>query len=347
MGSTEYKLLIPIKNIYYMLSYAFGVLKQDGFAMLDSEEFENIYDLLSEILIKGIESQIIRGIYKEYIPVNKTMKVLRGKVNLIETIKEKSRFNQALHCSYSEFSSNNLLNQIIKTTCIALLKNNDITDAKIKRLHYLMKFFGEIDTIPLRNINWLQLKYHKNNITYKMLINICYLICEGLIITETSGSFKFEKFLKDRQMAALYEKFVYEFYKKECKDVEVSYQQQIKWRADDGYIEILPKMHTDISLTKGIHRLMIDTKFYPEAMQMNYLSNNKSFISGNLYQIFAYVKNCDFTGRISGMLLYPTVRYDLDKNYKLSGNDFFIRTVDLNKGFTEIKECLLRIKNLV
>ncbi|MGH4139442.1 hypothetical protein [Clostridium sp.] len=106
-------------------------------------------------------------------------------------------------------------------------------------------------------------------------------------------------------------------------------------------------MSTDISLTKNNHRLIIDTKFYPQAMQKNYRSEHKTFISGNLYQIFAYVKNSDFSGKVSGMLLYPTVDYDLNQVYKLSGNNVFIKTVDLNKDFADISRALRGIGELV
>ena len=51
--------------------------------------------------------------------------------------------------------------------------------------------------------------------------------------------------------------------------------------------------------------LIIDTKFYPNALQTNF--DHKTFISGNMYQIFSYVKNSLFDGAKSGMLLYPTV----------------------------------------
>ena len=89
------------------------------------------------------------------------------------------------------------------------------------------------------------------------------------------------------------------------------------------------------------------TKFYPEAMQKNYLSINKSFISSNLYQIFAYVKNSKFEGKVSGMLLYPTVDYEFCENYKLSGNDIYMRTLDLSKDFSFIKIRLHEITTLI
>ena len=41
---------IFIKNIYYMLSYAFQVLKQSNYENIASEEFEMVQDLFAVIL---------------------------------------------------------------------------------------------------------------------------------------------------------------------------------------------------------------------------------------------------------------------------------------------------------
>jgi len=43
--------MIPIKNIYYMLSYAFRVLKHNNYKSIDSEDFEHIEDLCSHPFI--------------------------------------------------------------------------------------------------------------------------------------------------------------------------------------------------------------------------------------------------------------------------------------------------------
>ncbi|NLC44434.1 MAG: 5-methylcytosine-specific restriction endonuclease system specificity protein McrC, partial [Clostridiales bacterium] len=72
----------------------------------------------------------------------------------------------------------------------------------------------------------------------------------------------------------------------------------------------------------------------------------KTLISANLYQIFAYVKNSEFTGRVSGMLLYPTVDYELEQRYKMSGNEIYVNTVNLELPFDQIKSRLLHIVRL-
>ena len=49
---------IFIKNIYYMLSYAFTTLNQGGYEDVATEEFENMHNLFAAILAKGISRQL-------------------------------------------------------------------------------------------------------------------------------------------------------------------------------------------------------------------------------------------------------------------------------------------------
>ena len=53
--------MIAIRNIYYMLSYAFAVLREQGYQEMETEEFENGQELCAAILIRGISMQIRRG----------------------------------------------------------------------------------------------------------------------------------------------------------------------------------------------------------------------------------------------------------------------------------------------
>lgn len=65
--------------------------------------------------------------------------------------------------------------------------------------------------------------------------------------------------------------------------------------------------------------------------------------SNNLYQIFTYVKNKDMVfgdepHTVSGMLLYAATDEAIQPNncYHMSGNKISVRTLDLNKDFSEI-----------
>lgn len=49
--------MIPIKNVFYMLAYAFRALDRKAYRPLESEDFANAEDLLAAILILGVEDQ--------------------------------------------------------------------------------------------------------------------------------------------------------------------------------------------------------------------------------------------------------------------------------------------------
>ena len=91
---------ILIKNIYYMLTYAFQSLRQSNYDSVATEDFENIHDMFAAILGKGVANQLKQGLYKEYILQSEELSVLRGKLNLQGTIKNRTQHRQKLACEY-------------------------------------------------------------------------------------------------------------------------------------------------------------------------------------------------------------------------------------------------------
>ena len=333
---------ILIKNIYYMLSYAFLPLQQDGYENLEKEDFENIHDLFAAILSKGIGIQLKQGLYREYINRTETMPALRGKLDLSGTIQNRLSRKRVLTCTYDELSENNLFNQIIKTTVMLLLRHKNVKADRKSELKKEMLYFSEVDTADLTAIRWSALRFQRNNHTYRMLISICQLVTEGMLLTTEQGEFRLASFLKPEQMERLYEKFILEYYIKEHPEIE-AHASQIPWALDDGFATMLPTMQSDITLTNkaGDWVLIIDAKYYTSTMQSYY--DVQTLHSGNLYQIFTYVKNKEASfgempHKVSGMLLYARTDEEVqpDNIYQMSGNRIGVHTLDLNQRFSEI-----------
>jgi len=328
--------MIRIQNIYYMLSYAFQVLNEQGYKQVAAEEFDNVAELCAAILIKGVSLQIKRGLGKEYVLQSESLSSLRGKIDISTSVKQQSMLKKQLVCNYDEFSVNSYMNRIIRTTMDVLVRSGISKDRK-KQLRKLLIYFSEVEPLSRDSINW-KLQFNKNNQTYQMLISVCYLILKGLLQTTSDGSTKLMDFLDEQRMCRLYEKFILEYYRKEHPEIRAS-ASQIPWDTDDDYREMLPVMQSDIMLKKGEKTLVIDAKYYSHTMQKQYDVN--TLHSGNLYQIFTYVKNLDTerTGNVSGMLLYAkTDEVVLPNNeYKMGGNAISVKTLDLDCDFHEIK----------
>ena len=333
---------IPIKNIYYMLSYVFQSLQDQGYKNLETEEFKNIGDLCAAIICIGVEKIIKRGIFKEYVPIEEKMYAIKGRIDIAETIKSSVRYKNQLVCEYDEFSVNSYLNRIIKTTAILLIRS-DISNVRKKRLKGLMNYFNEVDVIDEHRINWL-VNYNKNNSIYQMLISVCKMVIKGMIHTKQEGGVKLSDFIDEQQEHKIYEKFILEYYRREHKDIKAN-AIKVDW-AVEGNRRHLPDMKTDITLqtADGRGTLIIDAKYYTHNMQMQF--DKEKVHSGNLYQIFSYVKNyeagCLSDCSVAGMLLYAKTLDQIqpDDEYNMSGNKIVVRTLDLSQNFEGIKKDL-------
>ena len=339
--------MIPVQNIYYMLSYAFQVLNEQGYKDIATEQFDNVAELCAAILTKGIAVQLKRGLGKEYIPQTEALSSLRGKIDITESIKTQSLLRKQLICTYDDFTVNCYLNRILKST-MELLLHADISKARKKALRKLMIYFADVDVLDIHTINW-NIRYDRNNQSYRMLISICYLVVKGLLQTNSDGSTRLMDFIDEQRMCRLYEKFILEYYRKEHPEITAR-ASQIPWQLDDGFSDMLPIMQSDITLSKGNRTLIIDAKYYAHNTQTQY--DVHTLHSGNLYQIFTYVKNKDAEygdapHEVSGMLLYAKTDEQIqpDHVYHMSGNKISVRTLNLSCEFSEIAEQLDLIVN--
>lgn len=337
--------MIPVQNIYYMLSYAFRVLNEQGYKDIATEQFDNVAELCAAILTKGIAVQLKRGLGKEYIPQTEALSSLRGKIDITESIKTQSVLRKQLVCTYDDFTVNSYLNRILKST-MELLLHADISKARKKSLRKMMICFADVDVLDIHAINW-SIRYDRNNQTYRMLISICYLVVKGLLQTNSDGSTRLMDFIDEQRMCRLYEKFILEYYRKEHPEVSAR-ASQIPWQLDDGFSDMLPVMQSDITLSQDNRTLIIDAKYYAQNTQTQY--DVHTVHSGNLYQIFTYVKNKDSEygdtpHDVAGMLLYAKTDAQVqpDHVYHMSGNKISVRTLDLNCDFAEIAARLDRI----
>ncbi len=147
-------------------------------------------------------------------------------------------------------------------------------------------------------------------------------------------------------MRRLFEAFVKNFYLIEQNAFQVT-SPKIEWQAtftDEAVRKHLPEMRTDVCLWKPGRMIVIDCKFYREALQFYY--GKPTFNSTHLYQLHAYLKNLENEPdgvRCEGILLYPAVSYPLDMSFDLQGHPVRIQTLDLGQDWQSIKADLLNL----
>lgn len=321
-----------------MLAYAFRVLGEQGYANISTEKFENTTNLLSSILDKGVSQLIKRGVRNDYIHVSELTSSPIGKINVAESIKQRYMTTHKVVCEYEDFISDILLNQIIKAAIKMAIKSDDLDKLIKKNLQRNLLYFQSISDISPNHIKWSKIRYDKNNASYEMLVNICYLLITGLIQSTESGNLKLTNIIDDQKMHRLYEKFILEYYKRHYPKCHVA-SPKILWDTQCETISFLPMMKSDVTITYKDLTLVIDAKYYSKSMQTDQYGST-SIISQHIYQIYTYVKNMDVenSGKVSGVLLYAKTNEAITPNEEviLGGNKFIATTLDLNQPFENI-----------
>ncbi len=332
---------IFIKNIYYMLAYAFQTIQKGSMESVAVESFAEMYDLLAVILAQGIARQVKSGLYQKYRDCQGDVEVVRGKVNMRGTIRHLMANRHLVACEFQEMAVDNMLNRLLKTTILLLLRSEKVQKQYKENLRRELPYFSSVSTLDMRRFSWSVVRFNSNNNSYRQLINICQLIWQGLVMTTTEGIYKLPALLDDEErLCRLYEKFILAYYKRHYPILQAR-AAQIPWAVDDGFTDLLPIMQTDIHLQVENRVLIIDAKYYRQTLQRRY--HSEKLHSQNLYQIFSYVQNRDYQfgtqeRQVAGLLLYARSERDRELNavYHIHGQKIAVRTLDLNRPFGEI-----------
>jgi len=336
---------IPIKNIYYLLSYAWNKLEEGSKMNLQEDDYSTSLNLFARVFDNILTIIIKRGLDRNYIAVKDKIRTIKGRIDFNSTIKTLSHLNKKYYCDFDNFSEDILTNQIIKATLRTLL-NSDINSELKTHLKKKRLSFSSIKFIELNNTHFRKVTIDRNNAYYQFMILICKMIHENSVLDEGSGNRIFREFTgTDKQYAALFEAFVLNFYKRHVsKKYKVKGSEIINWDMEekDPYF---PLMRTDITLEnrKTKKKTIIDTKFKENIFAYNY--DNPKFHSSNLYQMYAYVKNFNVekNSDVEGMLLYPTTHTEISTEKYIGGHKFKLQTINLNQDWSLIEKDLLSI----
>ena len=337
--------MIPIRNVYYMLAYAFRALNAREFRYVETEEFENAVELCAAILAKGMEELARRGIGRGFVGTSDAIASPRGKIDVADTVKTQSLRRKRVVCDYDEFSVDTKLNRIVKSTALRLM-SAPISKARKQELRKGLAYFVDVGTIDLHLVDW-NMRFNANTRVYQPLIALCNLIFYGLLQSDTDGGTKLVSLIDEQRMSRLYEQFLLEYYRKHFRELRPE-PRHIGWALDaDDDCALLPAMKTDVTLSRGDKVLIIDAKYYSKMTQVQF--GVAKLHSGNLYQIFSYVKNKQWEldqserpCRVAGLLLYAQTADAVLPNgdYSMSGNRIGARALDLNCRFDKIREQL-------
>jgi len=337
--------MIPIKNLFFILCYAWGRLDEGELVNASVDDVNTPQDLLARILINGSNRVLKDGLDRGYLEFAEESSSLRGKIDFSTSI-SRLLFEQAKAATFVDELSHNILhNQIIKTTLLSL-SNSQLVDSTLRsELARLVRKFNNVDLIRLTASVFKRVQIHQNNSFYAFLTNVCELVYLQGTPNSEQGGIKIRDFSRDEvKMRKVFQDFVFNFYKLNQKEYSVE-SERLTWGAhgDGDALKLLPNMYTDVSLSSPTRKIILDTKYYAEAFQSNW--GKQSFHSSHLYQLNTYLDSSQRTSndgrRLDGVLLYPATNDEFTFKFELREHSIIIAAMDMRQDPIRIGQRLL------
>ena len=356
---------IPILNVYYLLCYAWRhVQERDTRRLASLADLSTVQDLLGKVLATGVNHLVRRGIDRGYVERREDLAGIRGKLAVSETAKRALRSRARAACDFEELSVDILPNRILRTSLGSLLSPRIPLDRSIRsEVRSAYRRLDGVSRVRLKRNTFGQVQLGGQRRVYHHLLSVCRLLHHSAMVDEKTGHTAFRDFRRDKAtMWRLFEDFVTGFYEREQRAYVVNPggRRRIDWTGTDATDAAnrprIPVMEADVILESPERRIILDTKFYRDALARGRGSGTGSGVgsgtgklhSDNLYQLLAYLRNRQANrpadARHEGILLYPQVGDEpLRAEVWLEGFRIQARTVDLGQDWRRIHEEMLGV----
>lgn len=241
---------VVVKNIYYMMAYAFRAIDIADFKRLEVESFGNVLDLLAAILAAGLDAQRRRGFEREYQLREEDLMRVRGRIGMTETMRLRMRQRRDLHCVFDERTEDTYKNRVLRTTALYLLRAPEVDTSRKRDLKRSLGLMQDVCLLDPQRIAWGSMRYHRNNRSYQFLMNVCYLVLHELLFRDERGKVRLADVLNGEALHRLYEKFILEYFRKHWNWLDPA-AREIDRGIGDTEPDFLPRMLTDVTLTNG------------------------------------------------------------------------------------------------
>lgn len=227
---------IPIKNIYYMLCYAWEAVAERDLVNLAEEEYDHYEDFLATVLSKSVEKCLKLGAERRYQERKITSNTIRGKLDLASSIKGDSLVRLQAICNVEELTEDILSNQILKWAITSLAGSKTIKSSLKRGLLKLRTKMIRISDKKISARDFYDVHIHRNNRYYAFPLNIAKLVFDSQALKSKEGQVKFYDFFSEERLWNIYQQFVFNFFSYELEKGYSVSAKKLRWFQASGNI---------------------------------------------------------------------------------------------------------------
>lgn len=339
---------IPIKNLFYLLCYAWNVLEAAEEVEVGETTAPDLENLMAEVLASNVRRLLRRGLERDYLEVREDSKYIRGRVDFQQTVKRVLFRRREAHLASDELLTDTPANRIVKATLGSLLRFKTLTPENREGLAGLYHGLSTISDCRISDGSFYRVRLHGNNREYRLLLSICEMVHRYALPEEVGHGMRFVSFNRKR-MWEVFQQFVMHFYRRrqtvypKVTAPEFSWHSSVAHHPENIY---LPKLCTDIVLANAEKQIVVDTKYYSKPFDEHF---GKTMLRApHVHQIFSYMQNVkawDSKKRtVEGILLYAAVSQPSYQGWTLFGHSFTAAAVNLNcENWRDIEKQMLQL----
>lgn len=338
---------IPIRNLYYLLLYAWGHFQAGAVKDVGADDSPDLPNLFGRILVDRSHALLRRGLDRGYQSTIEETRAPRGRLLLNQIAAKQTLRRRMTVCETDELTCDVLHNRILLTTLLKLANCADMKPSLQHELRLTAARIHDVTPVRLSADVFHRVQLSRNTSQYGLLMKVCEFVFWSLLPDQQGSNSRFQDILEDElRMSAVFEEFLRGFYRAELTGCSVG-SEIMPWSAsaaDKADLAVLPAMQTDITIRTPTDTIIVDAKYYREALGGGRYAPRLR--SAHLYQLATYLAHAqkrEPSRLVRGVLIYPLVQRGLNLRYEMLGFPVVVATIDLSADWMEIRDELIRI----
>ena len=348
---------IPVGNVWLLFLYAHELARFRGRFEGEIEDSPDFKSLIARLLCYVTEIRLRRNLSFGYRRRADTLKRVRGRIDILETHSRGLLRRGEVACRFDELTIDTPRNRLLRAALIALFGRLD-DQALAHRSKALANALGRVGVsgaMPSR-AEMASDQIGRHEAEDRLTVSLARAVFDLVLPTEKEGVRSYlEAQRENTKFRKLFERAVGNFFAAELPREEgwrVYPGKHLHWpvrAASPGIDRHLPIMVADIILEneQESRRIIIDTKF-TDILTKSQFGDGERFKAGHIYQLYSYLRsqerNDDPRSLDSeGILLYPTISFDVDETAELQGHYIRFTTINLAEATTTVVERLRQL----
>ena len=263
-----------------------------------SAEQTDIMEFLISIFAAKVLSAYSRQMNREYISISENSGYIKGRIDFAANLRE-NPFRKDLHIvNFQSFEHDNLINNVIKTVCIRLIRLTNDADNK-KNLKKALIFLDDAQEVFLSNDLFNAARFTRLNMPFKQVFEMAKMFFFNLAPQSYQGNDTICSFLIP--LNKLFEYYLCKLFETFQDGTSVSYQKMFAFaRGVDNNFD--RSIFPDIILYKENRPILIADAKYKNPEYEYKISAYTNISQADIYQVFVYAKAC---GVSNVALIYP------------------------------------------